>query len=85
MVKFTIRNASLEKMNKMFKELPHTSNFPKYEPHVTLAYTKVGKGSQYSQTLKDDLDFKLRPTSILYSKPDGTKKNYKFKKDEKKD
>ncbi len=82
-VKYTIRNKALEKMNKMFKELPYTNDFPKYEPHVTLAYVEKGKGSKYSQTLKGDLDFKLKPTEIIYSKADGTKKKYKFKDGEK--
>lgn len=84
-VKFTIRNRSLEKMNKMFRELPHTNNYPKYEPHATVAYVKKGSGSKYSQTLKDDLDFKLKPTKIIYSKADGTKKYYDFKENEKED
>ncbi len=78
-VKFTIRNKSLEKMNKMFKVLPYTNDFPKYEPHATIAYVKKGEGSKYSQTLKGDLEFKLKPNHIIYSKADGTKKTYKFK------
>jgi 2'-5' RNA ligase len=77
-VKFTIRNESLNKMNKKLKVLDHTNDFPKYEPHVTLAYVKKGEGSKYNQTLKGDLDKKLIPTKIVYSRADGTKKEYKI-------
>ena len=68
----------LDKMNKKLKVLDHTNDFPKYEPHVTLAYVKKGEGSKYNQTLKGDLDKKLIPTKIVYSRADGTKKEYKI-------
>jgi len=63
-------------MNKKLCKLEYTTDFPKYEPHVTLAYVKKGTGVKYKQTLKDGLDGKFTPTKIVYSKADGSVEEY---------
>lgn len=34
----------------MRRSMPHTSKFPVYDPHVTIAYVKNGKGERYAGT-----------------------------------
>lgn len=78
-VKFDIKCKELNEMNKKLKELDHTSSFPNYEAHATIAFVKSGKGKDYKQTLGDEA-ITLIPNKIVYSKPDGSKNNYDFKK-----
>ena len=78
-VKFDIEDAELTKMNEMLKVLPYTNNYPEYHAHVTIAYVKAGEGKKYVKTLSDDEEITIKPNKIVYSKPDGTKKDYKFK------
>ena len=79
-VKFDISCKELHEMNKKLKELSHTSKFPNYEPHSTIAFVKGGKGKEYKQTLSKEDSIILKPHKIVYSKPDGTKRKYEFKK-----
>ena len=78
-VKFDVEGEELFKMNKAFSEKPHTTDYPDYHPHCTLAYVKAGTGKKYSETLSDEDSLTLKPTKVVYSKADGTKKEYKFK------
>jgi 2'-5' RNA ligase len=77
-VKFDIESDDLREMNNMFKELPHTNDYPDYHAHATIAYTKAGTGKKYVTSLDDDASLKLVPHKIVYSKPDGSKKEYNF-------
>lgn len=79
-VKFDIECKALNSMNKKLKELDHTSSFPTYEAHSTIAFVKNGEGKKYVQTLDGKEKIILVPNKIVYSKPDGTKKKYEFKK-----
>lgn len=78
-VKFDVENENLHKMNEMFKTLPYTSDYPDYHPHATIAYVKAGEGEKYVKTLSDEEQIKIKPNKIVYSKADGTKKEYNFK------
>jgi 2'-5' RNA ligase len=41
-------NESLYDMNRRFKNhIKYTNRYPKYEPHVTIAYVKKGKGLEH--------------------------------------
>lgn len=62
----------LHKINERLKELPHTSTFPEYHPHCTIAYLKPGRGKKYVDMLKG-VEFTINPNKLVYSKPDGTK------------
>tara|TARA_R110000796_G_scaffold161858_1_gene278622 strand:- start:4116 stop:4694 length:579 start_codon:yes stop_codon:yes gene_type:complete len=82
-VKFDVTGDSkdeLSKMNDVFTKQPHTTNFPDYHPHCTIAYVKAGNGSKYVKTLSKDKEIKIKPNRVIYSKPDGTKKTYNLKK-----
>ena len=64
--------AFLHKSNTQLKNLPHTVIFPKYNPHMTIAYLKTGTAKKYINKFKD-LSFKSTPTGIIYSKANGDK------------
>lgn len=81
-VKFDITGESKDKlaaMNKKFVELPHTTNFPDYHPHCTIAYVKAGKGKKYVQILSSEDSINVEGKDVMYSKPDGSKNKYKLK------
>lgn len=78
-LKFDIESKDLDKLNKMFKKLPHTSTYPDYHPHATICYLKKGNAEKYVQKLKDIEPLNVTPSEILYSKPDGSKKKYEIK------
>jgi 2'-5' RNA ligase len=63
--------AFLHKANTALKELPYTSDFPDYHPHMTIAYLKKGTGQRYVDALKGS-SFTLLPKYAKYSKPDGS-------------
>jgi 2'-5' RNA ligase len=77
-VKFDVTGQDLHDMNKMFIELPHTNDYPDYHPHATIAYVKDGTGKKYSRNLPKDDILTVKPNKIVYSKADGTKKEYKI-------
>lgn len=76
-VKFNIKDKSLNEMNKKLKQLPFKNDFPKYEAHATIAYVKPGKGKDYVRELNEPIT--LTSSRIIYSKADGSEKYYKFK------
>jgi 2'-5' RNA ligase len=46
-VKIDIEGDDIHRLNKLLKELDHTSTHPKFSPHMTLAYVKAGEGRKY--------------------------------------
>ena len=42
-----VESPDLHRINAALQELPHTSDFPDYKPHMTLAYLKPGEGAKY--------------------------------------
>lgn len=79
-VKFEINSEDLNGLNKMFKQLPHTNNYPTYNPHITIAYVKSGYGQSYVDSIKCGDTSGIKSGDIVYSKPDGSKKFYKIEK-----
>ena len=71
-LKFDVKNESLNGINKELKKLPFTNEYKDYHPHATIAYMKKGSAKKYADRLKGAA-FKVKPSSIVYSKPDGTK------------
>jgi 2'-5' RNA ligase len=63
---FEGKSKFLHLMNKNLKSLPHTSNYPKYNPHMTIAYLKPGRGKKYVNLLKDE-EHNVTPKKIVYS------------------
>ena len=71
-LKFDADCPTLHEINKALCELPHTTDFPDYHPHATVAYFKKGKAADYIKQL-EDISFEVTPSKIVYSKPDGSK------------
>ena len=76
-VKIDMSSKGLVSLNKKLVEYPHTTNYPDYHPHTTLAYVKAGEGKKYTKKLKD---FFVEPSHFIYSKIDGSKVKIPFKK-----
>lgn len=64
----------LNELNKKLRSLPHTTDYPDYNAHCTLAYLKSGASDKYIKMFNGS-KFKVKPNKIVYSKPDGSKKN----------
>lgn len=47
-LKVDIKSPDLHRLNGKIAGLPHTDTFPKYRPHLTLAYVKRGTGDKYA-------------------------------------
>jgi len=65
-VKFDVPpTPELKSYNKLLKNtFPFTSDFPKYHPHMTIAYVKKGEGKKYIQKVKP---FKVKFDKAVYS------------------
>jgi len=70
-LKFDVRGENLSETNEELKKLPHTSTFPDYHPHMTIAYLKKGSGKKYVEVLKAAI-FKVRPEHVIYSEVDDS-------------
>ncbi len=64
-------------INKNLSKLPHTTDYPNYHPHCTVAYLKPGTGKKYTKLFKGRI-YEVFPTRVVYSKPDGTKIEERF-------
>jgi hypothetical protein len=71
-LKFDVDGEMLHGVNKELAELPHTTDYPDYHPHMTVAYLKPGAGQKYCDMLKDK-EYQLAPTHAIYSAPSGDK------------
>lgn len=71
-LKFDVDDDHLHKINGELTKLPHTTDYPDYHPHSTIAYLKKGTGEKYTNKLKDAW-YSVNPSKIVYSKPDGSK------------
>jgi 2'-5' RNA ligase len=82
-LKFDIESEDLKKYNKMLCDLPHTTLYPDYHAHATIAYLKKGKGKKYVDLFNLRPPLNVTPDKIIYSKPvtgSKAKKTYKLKK-----
>jgi len=68
----------LQRYRDLFLKLPNTQDFTDYNPHMTIAYVKPGKGEKYGRELSEP--FKVRFNKAVYSyhpdpdnNPDETK------------
>lgn len=71
-LKFDVKSQILKDINKALTKLPHTTDFPDYHAHSTIAYLKKGMSNKYIELFKDN-SYKVKPLKIVYSKADGTK------------
>jgi 2'-5' RNA ligase len=74
-VKLDIDSPDLRRLNTKLKQnLPYTSDYPDYKPHVTLAYVKAGTGKKYAgRVLKGVSGETITVPSVTFSAKDGTK------------
>lgn len=73
-LKFDIGGPSLHETNKELSKLPHTTSYPDYHPHLTIAYLKPGYGKKYVAMLKNaKAELRCVPEYAVYSEPNGTK------------
>lgn len=47
-VKIEVKSEAINKLNKLLSTLPNENEFPEFIPHITIAYVKKGKGSNYN-------------------------------------
>lgn len=71
-LKFDVKGEILHEINDDLKQFPYTSDYPDYHPHLTIGYLKPGMGEKYIKQFKD-IEFELKPESIVYSQPNGEK------------
>lgn len=70
-VKLNVDSPILHDMNSELSKLPHTSDFPDYNPHMTMAYVKPGKADKY---LSGDYRKEFKNIDrVVYSMPNGQK------------
>jgi 2'-5' RNA ligase len=62
-VKLNVESPAIRYLNKLTTQLPHTTDYPDYKPHMTIAYVKKGLGKKYVSDLK--LKFKIEPNFRL--------------------
>lgn len=57
-LKFDVQSEILSELNKRLSSLPHTTDYPDYHPHLTVAYLKKGTGKKYVKEFKVPLKYK---------------------------
>lgn len=74
-LKFDVDSPELHSVNAELSKFPHTTNFPDYHPHSTVAYLKKGTGQKYVDKFKDQ-EHQVTPNKIVYSMASGEKREY---------
>jgi hypothetical protein len=77
-LKFDVEGENLHDTNGDLKEFPHTTSYPDYHPHLTVAYLKPGMGKKYLRKMTG-LNYELTPQHAVYSQPNGDKTKIKIK------
>jgi len=71
-LKFNVVGDNLHELNNDLTEYPYTTDYPKYNPHCTIAYLKPGRGKKYVEMFNDE-EYWIAPTHAVYSQPSGKK------------
>ena len=71
-LKFDVRSNFLHKINEKLTDFPHTTEYPDYHAHSTIAYLKSGKGKKYVEMFSSRA-FEVYPTHFVYNKSSGEK------------
>lgn len=72
-LKFDVVGEDLHYINKILMELPHTTRYPDYHPHATIAYLKPGTGDDVIKRMHVEKKYEIIPKEIVYSHSDKTK------------
>ena len=70
-VKLDCESLKLREIRKYIEQLPHTKTYPRFEPHMTLAYVLPKRGAKYDYKFKQPI--LIKGTKIVYSNPDKIK------------
>lgn len=73
-VKLNVESPILQEINKELSKLPHTTDYPDYKPHMTVAYVKPGTADKYLSG-----DYRNKFTNIdkiVYSMTNGEMVQY---------
>jgi 2'-5' RNA ligase len=65
-IKFNVESDVLKKLNALFNRLPNEDEYPIYQPHMTLAYVKHGKGRRFKKQINP---IQLSVDRMKYSNP----------------
>lgn len=61
----------LQKYRNLFMDsFENTQTFPDYNPHITIAYVKPGKGKKYKKKLNEPFEVRFSKGVYSYHKPD---------------
>ena len=74
-LKWDVQSRTLNRLNRDLCELPYTTDFPNYEPHVTIAFLKPGAGKKYNKKVNP---IRIRVKFIEFTKANGLKWVYKL-------
>jgi 2'-5' RNA ligase len=70
-LKVAVDSADLKKANKLLRTLPFESKYPRYQPHLTLAYLKPGKAAEYIKKYRKKFSgIKCTFSELVYSNKD---------------
>jgi 2'-5' RNA ligase len=70
-LKFDIKSDDLQALHDVATVFPHTTTYPIYHPHMTLAYLKKGTARSYAKELKDPIQISSK--EYIYSFTSGKK------------
>lgn len=75
-----VQSPELTRLNGLSKRFPYVSNYPNYNPHITLAYVLAGKGYKYDNIPARKITSILCDT-VEYSGINRQKKQTKLRED----
>lgn len=76
-VVLSVESPELSRLNKLSKKFPYTTNYPTYNPHLTLAYVLPGRGSKYNNISAQKIT-SILCDSIVYSGINREKRSTKL-------
>ena len=78
-IKIEVNSPGLHKLHRLLKALPHHDSHPKYQPHVTIAYVKKGKGKRIigNGTFEGEI---IEANTVVFTSKNGGKTEIKLKK-----
>ncbi len=78
-LKIDIESDDLVKLNSIIKKFPHTSSFPNYHPHLTVAYLKPGTGPKYTKAFSTASQLSSNSNKFELSMPNQEKTWFRLK------
>ena len=77
-IKIEVNSPGLHKLHRLLQALPHEDSHPKYNPHVTIAYVKKGKGKRIIGNGMFDGEL-IETNKIMFNSKNGEKTEIKLK------